>query len=1121
MLRLLSLCLWQVLIVGILSVNLPTASAQEAGIQIRGPKSTDVFPHERYGPITASDTLWKVALAVRPDPSVSVYQVMQALFELNPNAFADNNRNHLVNGQYLQIPSIEKIRLIDPYIAKAQAERDDKKWQKKVETPAVKEPVKPEELAVKKKDLDEAKVEINEQLKTFDSAQKQKLDTIQQDVLDSIDGLQAILRENESLKNRLSNFNDQLGVMQQEVAKGQEVKAQMDDMLALQKELLAKAEERERQLLLEKQQAELEKDDFMSSLWFKVLMGTLPALLIASIVALILARRKKEQPQSEQAPVAEKSAPVEAPVAAAVADIATDNIDGELSLDEELSLDDELSIDLTESEDDADDLFGNDLDDLDDDLLDDELTDDVIHLDDELEELDDLEDISLDDDLDELSDEGEPLEGGELNQGDLDDLLSGIDDDDELPEPLEGGELNQGDLDDLLSGIDDGDEEVSEPLEGGELGQNDLDDLLSGLDQDTASDSDSDEELVDLDNELAGLDEIADDADVTDPDDIDALLNIVSNSGEQAQTEAPAEETSKVDDIADDADVTDPDDIDALLNSVSNSADQAQTEAPAQETSKVDDIADDADVTDPDDIDALLNSVSNSAEQTQTEAQTEAPAEETSKVDDIADDADVTDPDDIDALLNSVSNSAEQAQTEAPAEETSKVDDIADDADVTDPDDIDALLASINAESEDSTDTLVDDGDVEITDPDDIDALLASIDGDTTTQQEEVTEPESVSDDLDEITEITDAEEIEALLDDVEGVDNTDDTSEHQAQIEAFTEDYIAPFLALDFSDINSSADAENTQAETAQNSEVDQEQAQEPSLESSHPAIDQILPENQEELSDDLDIDSLIADVQEQGDSEDDVLDIGDDILGGFEEEADDADSDSDDSSHEDLSDALNTDFDESTLSELLNDEKESHASIELSPDFTDSNVLADLLADGDSTREEVSEANELDDIQELDSLDFDELLANIEEESASSDDGDFDLTEELDIGNELTDDFDTLTAETDGINSDDNDDDFISVDSLLSDSLEPNNTDEPYQNTNIDVGLGEFPEFGADANDIDVDDDNGVTAKLDLAKVYLEIGDKENAEIILLDILQIGDAEQQIEAQQLLDNM
>ena len=33
---------------------------QKRGIRMRGPKGSDSFPYERYGPITAKDTLWKM-----------------------------------------------------------------------------------------------------------------------------------------------------------------------------------------------------------------------------------------------------------------------------------------------------------------------------------------------------------------------------------------------------------------------------------------------------------------------------------------------------------------------------------------------------------------------------------------------------------------------------------------------------------------------------------------------------------------------------------------------------------------------------------------------------------------------------------------------------------------------------------------------------------------------------------------------------------------------------------------------------------------------------------------------------------------------------------------------------
>ena len=326
------------------------------------------------------------------------------------------------------------------------------------------------------------------------------------------------------------------------------------------------------------------------------------------------------------------------------------------------------------------------------------------------------------------------------------------------------------------------------------------------------------------------------------------------------------------------------------------------------------------------------------------------------------------------------------------------------------------------------------------------------------------------------------------------------DDSNHE-QIDNFSEEYVGPFLSADFSDLLSTDEVVEVEETTQQENLADE---------------------------DDIDIDALLADVanndNESGSTE---LDIGDEIVA--ESTGDIADVNEDIA--DDILNDISSDFDESTLTELLNDEDEDQAQapVELSPDFTDSNVLADLLSDDTNEADnekpaEKTEATEINDIQELDSLDFDELLANIEEEAPASSDDDFDLSDDFEI-DESTDNLaldDAIEKSPEAIEK--NQDDFISVDSLISDTLSDSTEQmEPYEQTNIDVGLGDFPEFTNDVNQIDVDeeDDNGAAAKLDLAKVYIEIGDSENAEVILQDVVKIGDAEQQFEAQQLLDNI
>lgn len=64
---------------------------------------------DTFGPTGPSDTLWGIALAVRPDASYTPQQVMLALQDLNPDAFIGGNINRLKRGQVLRIPSAEQI----------------------------------------------------------------------------------------------------------------------------------------------------------------------------------------------------------------------------------------------------------------------------------------------------------------------------------------------------------------------------------------------------------------------------------------------------------------------------------------------------------------------------------------------------------------------------------------------------------------------------------------------------------------------------------------------------------------------------------------------------------------------------------------------------------------------------------------------------------------------------------------------------------------------------------------------------------------------------------------------------------------------------------------------------
>ncbi|MFT6690067.1 MAG: pilus assembly protein FimV, partial [Colwellia sp.] len=186
-------------------------------------------------------------------------------------------------------------------------------------------------------------------------------------------------------------------------------------------------------------------------------------------------------------------------------------------------------------------------------------------------------------------------------------------------------------------------------------------------------------------------------------------------------------------------------------------------------------------------------------------------------------------------------------------------------------------------------------------------------------------------------------------------------------------------------------------------------------------------------------------------------------------------------------------------------------------SPDFNDEDILAELLAEtAESDDKKLNNTDELEVIEELNDVDFDELLANIGEELASITDDEVGLTldeigDDL-VGNNLIDD------KIQRIEKLEPTEDYVSVDDLLSESLEQVDEVEPYEKTNIDVGLGQFSQ---NESGVDVDENSSMTSQLDLAKMYIEMNDEENAQVILQEIISTGDVIHKVEAQELLDSL
>lgn len=83
---------------------------------------------ERYGPVAAGETLWRIAENTRPDSGITIEQMMLALQQRNPAAFAGGNINRLKRGVVLTIPGERDILGVEAAEAKHKFQMQTRQW---------------------------------------------------------------------------------------------------------------------------------------------------------------------------------------------------------------------------------------------------------------------------------------------------------------------------------------------------------------------------------------------------------------------------------------------------------------------------------------------------------------------------------------------------------------------------------------------------------------------------------------------------------------------------------------------------------------------------------------------------------------------------------------------------------------------------------------------------------------------------------------------------------------------------------------------------------------------------------------------------------------------------------
>ncbi len=503
-------------------------------------------PGRFFGPTSANQTLWSIASQLRPSSSVTVQQTLLAIYQLNPQAFENQNIHTLIPGSTLRVPSLAQISRNSTQDAVNIMASHQAKINQTPDTPVRPvAPPRPTPIATPKV---EAVAQTTPQVTPTTAPQEKaptELKTPAKPSQSTDAEVMALEEKNHTLRLMLSQVQSEVSTLKEELGDENRIRSEVERLL---EEERRKAEEASRL-------APSALDNLLSNGWLVALLALIPGLLIAIVVLLLLNRRSSAQQENPTQNNITSEIPTAAPVT--LGPEQTEDIGDDLLLDDDLfsTTDDKEENDAEKAFSDEDDVFA-DLNETDLDFnLDGQDSDDLfVGIDD---------DGDLDTEFDALN---ESANGISVNADDkalgLEEMERALND---VSEPTDNDDLNSFDLadenqmsEDDIEALLSGDEE-NELLSDGKVDQSLLDDLLASeldaLDDEPAI---QDTETLDtlLNDELASLSEEDNDefdlsgAGVAGDQDLDDLFASIEEQADLEQLEAKAiDETALLDEI--------------------------------------------------------------------------------------------------------------------------------------------------------------------------------------------------------------------------------------------------------------------------------------------------------------------------------------------------------------------------------------------------------------------------------------------------------------------------------------------------------------------------------------------------------------------------------------------
>ncbi|MGB7995344.1 MAG: FimV/HubP family polar landmark protein [Photobacterium halotolerans] len=322
-----------------------------------------------YGPTGENETLWSIASRYKPNDSVSIYQVLGAIFRANPNAFTDSNIHGLIPGSRLRMPTMAQIQAENADQIRNRVETDLQRREQSrartgstpgsnnsrpasasVGTPGTGSASAPRSAPAPKPAVPAPQVQAPSVAASTparpaasavspaaaaSTANGELSPALQEQLGISDEELTKLRESNQLLRVRLSEMQHEIGALKEQLAGDEELRGEIQSFIAQQK-----AQQGQLDAPLAEQPPVHWLDKLVANPWALAGAALIPGSLIAGLLAFFVGRRRKEEDTAP--PVAEVSKEAPQPM---VADL--DDDEPHLGLDSEDSSLDDLFDDKT------------------------------------------------------------------------------------------------------------------------------------------------------------------------------------------------------------------------------------------------------------------------------------------------------------------------------------------------------------------------------------------------------------------------------------------------------------------------------------------------------------------------------------------------------------------------------------------------------------------------------------------------------------------------------------------------------------------------------------------------------------------------------------------------------